>query len=471
MIQTITAEEWEFLTEEEREEYRARQERISGGESLRDFIVRMSPHHPPPPHFQPIIDALEAARVEPQRVLISMPPGHGKTVLFLHAIAWWLSHSPGDANAYFSYNATQAHSKSVMSRDLAMRSGVELSDDTNTKGEWRNRSGGGLLSGGVGGGLTGQRVTGLLCIDDPFKGPIDAYSPAYRDSVDEWFRTVALTRLEGGSVFVIHTRWHEDDLIGRLVKRGGWTVINLPAIAEEKDPLGRAEGEALWPEMYPLEKLAQRKEDLGEFSFAALFQGRPRPRGGTVFKDPAYYDPAETSFEGCRISIACDPAATEKTSGDYSAIVVLSIRPGRAATDTAPEVPAVAYVRFVFREQVEIPTLVTRLVATQQAWGNAEIAVESVGGFKAIPQLLRGLGLERIREIVPEGDKFTRAQKVAAAWNVGRVLVPADAPPWLGKFLDELAKFTGVKDAHDDQVDALSHAYNKPVYLSLVEMC
>ena len=263
-----------------------------------------------------------------------------------------------------------------------------------------------------------------------------------------------MTRLEDASVFVIHTRWHEDDLIGRLSKLEGWTVINLPALAEENDILGRQPGEALWPDMYSAQKLEAIREARGIFVFAALYQGAPRPRGGALFGEPHYYDPATTSFEGCTISISADPAASEKTSADWSAAVVLSVR-GQGDD-------RVGYVRHVYRKQVPIPTFVADLKSLQQTWGNAGVKVESVGGFKAIPQMLRALGLERIEEIAPVGDKFTRAQPAAAAWNAARILVPSDAPPWLGPFLDEVLKFTGVKDAHDDQVDALSQGWNHP---------
>jgi predicted phage terminase large subunit-like protein len=449
----LTDEELAALTPEEQAEYHEDYEAAAGGESLRDFVTRMSPHHPPPRHFDPVIEELETCRAKRRRICISMPPRHGKTTLLVNAFAWWLSKNPADTNAYYSYNAPQAYSKSVLARALSSRAGVELSDETNTKAEWRTTDGGGLLAGGVGGGLTGQGVSGLLVVDDPFKGPVDAYSQVYRDAVDDWFKTVPMTRLEGASVFVIHTRWHEDDLIGRLAKANDFRVINLPAIAKEGDLLGRPIGEALWPERFPVEDLLATKKIIGEYNFASLYDGAPRPRGGKVFGEPHYYDPETTDFTGCRFILAGDPAASEKTSADYSAAVVLSVR---GFGDEA-----VAYVRKVYREQVAIPKYVDDLVSLQHTFGNTKINIEAVGGFKAVPQMLRALNQNlRIVEIEPVGDKFTRAQPVGAAWNAGRVLVPADSPPWLGAFLDELEKFTGVNDAYDDQVDALAHAWN-----------
>lgn len=460
---TLTDEQWAALSEREQDEYLSLAEDIAGGESLRDFIVRMSPHHPPPRHLDPIIDEFERARVQRRRVLFSLPPRHAKTTVVINAFAWWLTKNPADTHGYFSYNAPQAFSKSVLVRALASRAGVELSDETNNKAEWRTVDGGGMLAGGVGGGLTGQGVSGLMVVDDPFKGPVDAYSQVYRDSVHEWFKTVPMTRLEGASVFVIHTRWHEDDLIGRLAKEEGWVVINIPAIAEEDDPLGRQPGEALWPERFPIEDLLDTKRVIGEFNFASLYQGRPRPRGGSVFGEPHYYDPETTKIEQFRYVLAADPAASEKTSADYSAIVVLKI------VGTGDD--SIAYVVKVYRKQVATTTFVQDLYAHQRQFGNTKINVEAVGGFKAIPQMLKALNKRlRVNEIIPVGDKFTRAQPAAAAWNTARILVPSDSPPWLGEFLDEISKFTGVKDAHDDQVDALAHAWNNQKNLTIFDV-
>jgi predicted phage terminase large subunit-like protein len=451
-LAALTDEQLEALPAAKRDEYLSLLEETVGGESLPEFICRLTPHHPPPRHFAPVIEVLQQARVEPVKVGISMPPGHGKTTLILNAFAWWLSRHPGDTNAYYSYNEKQGLSKSALARELTQRAGIGLSDETNSKGEWRTTKGGGLLAGGVGSGLTGQRVQGLLVVDDPFNGPLDAYSPTQREAVDEWFKSVALTRRAGASTIVVHTRWHEDDLLGRLKKRG-WKIINLPAIAEKNDPLGRAEGEPLWGEVYGLDRLLESREEGGEFNFASLFQGSPRPRGGSVFGEPHYYDPATTDFEGCRIVLAADPAASTRTSADYSVAVVLFIK--GLGSD------AVAYVRRVYRQQVPIPQFANDLLGLQAEFGETEIGVESVGGFKAIPQMLQAIrpGL-RIKEIIPIGDKFTRAQPAAAAWNTGRILVPSDSSPWLGPFLDEIAKFTGVNDRHDDQVDGLAHAWN-----------
>lgn len=435
------------------------------GERLSEFITRISPHHPPPRHLRPIIQQLERARrpTERVRVCFSLPPRHAKTTLIQHAIPWWLTRYPQETCAYASYSDRQAWSKSRVMRTLAEFANVRLADDQQNVAEWRTTAGGGLLSVGAGSGLTGQGVNGLMVVDDPFKNPEDANSQIIRDKVGEWFDGVIMTRIEGAAVFVLHTRWHADDLIGRLAKRAGWIVINLPAIAEENDPLGRAPGELLWPERTDLAVQIEEQRATNAFLFAALYQGRPRPRGGAVFGEPRYYDPATTDLTGCRFVLAADPAASEKTSADYSAAVVLAVK--GSGKD------AIAYVLRVYRKQVAIPAFVSDLVSLQQTFGNTAVNVEAVGGFKAVPQMLRAVDKKlRVHEIIPLGDKFLRAQPAASAWNAGRILVPSDSPPWLAEFLQEVATFTGVNDAYDDQVDALAHAWNTGPRASMRDM-
>lgn len=435
---------------------------LCAGETLDAFIRRVSPHRPPPPHFKSLVEQLELARVdsEPRRVCVSMPPRHGKTTLLQHAFAWWLSRAPGDTCAYFSYNDTQGRSKSRVARALALQAGVRLADDSASTSEWRTTAGGGLLAGGAGGGLTGQGVSGLMVVDDPFKNREEADSDLTRDKVWEWFNEVVMTRLEGASVFVVHTRWHQDDLIARLEAQGDWTVINLPALAETDEAGGRRFGEALWPSHYPVEYLEALKKQIGDFSFSALYQGRPRPRGSKVFGTAHYYDPATIDLTGCEIIVGADPAASEKTTADYSAMVAMAVK----GTDPASRV---AYILEVYREQVTIPTFCNDLRAFQARHGDSPAWVEAVGVGKAVPQTILAVDpTARVEESETKGDKFQRAQGVAAAWNDGRVLVPLGSPPWLKAFLDEVGSFTGVHDAHDDQVDGLAHAWNnacKPV--------
>jgi hypothetical protein len=394
-----------------------------------------------------------------------MPPRHAKTVTLVRLIAWWLKRRPADTCGYFSYNASFAQSKSRVARTLARRAGVELSEDSASRAEWRTTAGGGLLAGGAGGGLTGQGITGFVAIDDPIKNREEADSELVRDRIWEWFNEVVMTRLEHASAIVTHTRWHEDDLIGRLEEQGGWTIIRLPAIAEEGDVLGRAPGEALWPERFSAQSLGTEpgqantlRGQIGEFSFSALYQQSPRPRGAKLFGPASYYDPETLSLEGWRILIGGDPAASEKTSADWSVAAVIAVRGKRPELEFR--------LLYVYRAQIPVPEFARVLRALQLQWHLADVFVEAVAGFKAVPQLLRENDPTlAVYEAPAAGDKFQRAQLASAAWNArpSRFLVPLGAPHWLAPVLHELQRFTGTKGGEDDIVDAISHAVNAAI--------
>ncbi len=440
---------------------------LSGGGTIPEYIERMSPAFSLPEWSErALIPVFEAARHTPQRVCISAPPRHSKTYPLLHAIAKWTKDFPCDTSAYASFNVKKGRSKSKIVRELARRSGVALDPSMQNLDEWRTAHGGGLLAGGLtGGGLTGEGIQGILAVDDPFPDPKSAESAAYRQEVWEGFNGVVMTRLEGASVVVQHTRWHADDLIGRLEQLGGWKIINIPAIAEEGDYLGRAPGEPLDPIRYPihlkdsrygLESLDVIRRQLGEYAWSALYQGQPRSKGLKIFGAPHYYDSEKFEIDGCRVVIGADPAASEKTSADFSAAIVMAQR-GRG-------IDAVYYVLDVWRQQVQVPDFVNVLYALQAKWHGALCVVEAVAGFKGVAQALQRIGKNQgqhlnVLELQPRENKFMRAQPVAAAWKDGRVLLPTNAP-WMGDYYSEMDRFTGVKDAHDDQVDGTAHAFN-----------
>lgn len=458
-------------------------QRRYGIQPLREFIPEISPHLPPPAHTKILTDLFERARHERVRAAISWPPRHAKTITCLHAFAWWLKYDPADTCAYFTYSDRQGRSKSRIARDYALRAGIELDSSSQDMSEWRTQQGGGLLAGGRGGGLTGQGVSGIFVIDDPFKNRKEANSAIVREDVWEWVAEVANTRLEGASLFVIHTRWHEDDLIGRLIgmaedipQLADLEVINLPALAEEKDsakdPLGRSFGQALWPEKESADELREKKAFMGDWSFDALYQGRPRPRGAKVFGEPTFYNIDEFKIDGCSVVLGGDPAATEKTSADYSTAVIIAVRMEDRILqlDGWPEPRKVrcpvGYIQHVYREQVTVPRYVADVRNLQARWYNAKLGIEAVGGFKAVPQTLRAQDPDlRVVELPATGDKFQRAQPAAAAWNAGILMVPVfsdgTSPLWVKPFLKEVCNFTGVNDATDDQVDGLGHAWNQ----------
>jgi len=461
--------------------------KVAGGEGPGDFISRVWPRQPPPDHIQPILDAIDRARFRPQRVLISMPPRHAKTTTIERLLSWWLLRYPADTCAYISYNDHKAwkHSRNIrstcrsigvpMGGDMSVRheGGARRGDIAGAVGEWRTAFGGGLLAAGARGGITGHGVQGLMVYDDPYKNREEAESEAVNERVVDQFFEVVYTRLEGASVFVIHTRWSPTDLIGQLAAKGGWTVIRLPAMAEADDILGRPLGAALWPQFYPLnrsvggpdakEYLEEIRRNLGEWRFAALYQQQPQPQGEPVFREPKWYDPGAFRIEGWTVHLGGDPAATDDTRGDHSVAVAIASK--RLPFPPGWNKPTLFPLRDgrildVIRGRWTVPEFARRAVAFQKKWFGAAMAMEAVAGFKAVPQIMREIEPNlRVTEVTPSVSKFTRSQAFAAAWNDDRILVPL-GQPWTGAYVKEHCAFTGVDGQEDDQVDASAHGWN-----------
>ncbi len=412
-----------------------------------------------PEHLRPIAEALYKGETEGGvRACVSAPPRHGKTLLLQNFVIWYLQRHPTNTIAYIMHTQALANKKASEMRDLAKKAGLRLRNDSRAKSRWGLLEGGGFDAMGVGQSPIGMGFNWII-VDDPIRNREDAESATIRDKVFEAFKADILSRLEPkGNVLVTHQRWHEDDPIGRLVNGDGaedgghnWTNINLPAVSDEVAPDGSITKKALWGERWPLEALDIVQSEQGAYNWASQYLGQPRPKGGRLFGEPARYVAAD--LQGARIVMTADPAATDKTSADHSVILVMALKGIGAETK--------AYILDVWRGQVQVPHFVQQLITMQKKW-QCPIHVEAVGGFKAIPQLIRQIDPTlKVAEIkMDRGDKFCRAQGVAAAWNTGRVLIPYATTPWVGDFLKEIQVFTGVSDKADDQVDALAHAWN-----------
>lgn len=409
-------------------------------EPLAAFIPRLSPTYATPHHLAPLLDVLDATRSAPCRVVVSTPPRSGKTETLLHFVAHTLAAHPDRTIGYATYAASLARSKSRRARLLAGRAGVSLAPDMANLDEWRTVAGGGLLAGGVGGQWTGHGVNGLI-VDDAVRNRVEAESALMRERTWEWFNDVAYTRLEpGASVVVVMARWHPDDLAGRLIDQG-WDEICFPALSDD--------GAALWPERWPVSELHKIKAQVGAYTWASLYQGQPRPRGGSVFHDAYFYD--RLPADGYQEAIGVDLAYSARTHADYSVAIL-----GRLVADRL-------YLTSVLRHQVQAPQFAAAL---RELSGGSRVRILAlVSGTEkgTIDFLAREPYGVRITGAAATGDKFSRAQPVAAAWNEGRVLVPrptdAHPVPWLDDFLSEVCGFTGISDIHDDQVDALAALY------------
>lgn len=394
-----------------------------------------------PLHLAPLLSELERIqRGEQVRIVCHTPPRGAKTETLLSAVSWWLDRHPDWEIAYCSYNATQARSKAVKARDWAKAMGVPVVRDTVV--EWRTPQGGGCIARGVGEGITGQGVD-VAIVDDPVKDRQEAESALKRQRCLDWFNEALFTRGNPSSaakpkprsIIVNMARWHPDDLAGTLVKQG-WRYIKLPALDE---------GRSFWPEMWTPSQLEEIRAQLGPYSFEALYQGSPRPRGGAVFGDPWVFTEAPVNY---RAAIGLDLAYSESTASDWSVAVVMARLNGYF------------YVLDVVRSQQRAPEFVStvrqlgqRYPTARMRWYGSAIETKGLGPF------IRP-SLPKLEALTTTSDKFIRAQPYAAAWNAGKVLLPDGGAPWLNQFVDEHVNFTGVADLHDDVVDAAAAAYD-----------
>lgn len=390
-----------------------------------------------------------------KRLMIFMPPRHTKTeTVTVRYSAFRLERDPKLNIILGCYNQKLANRFSRKTRRIAQNR-IALSSDRKAVEEWETSIGGGYRAVGVGGGITGFGGD-LIMIDDPIKNRAEANSETYRDACWEWFNDDLYTRLEpGGAIVLTMTRWHDDDLAGRLIREmeeGGehWDVITLPALAEENDPMGRKEGEPLCPARYDLEALEARKKKLGAFSFSALYQQRPVPIEGALFKRDWF--PADRFIakapEGLKWARGYDLAVSTKTSADYTASF-------RCAFDRDGNL----YIDGGFRKRIEYPEqrryVVKRMVDEKNTQHGIEKALHGqafVQDLRTIPAV-RGIPFKAVRV---EADKYTRALSWANLAEEGKVYIVEGG--WNAAFLDEIVRFTGKGDTHDDQVDAVSIA-------------
>ncbi|MCK6552644.1 hypothetical protein L6R52_42870 [Myxococcota bacterium] len=414
---------------------------------LAEVIPRLSPRFVAPYHLAPLLDALELARTQRVRRVVSLPPRHAKTETILHWIASYLRRHPDRTVAYVSYAADLAHSKSRRARQLAEANGVPLDPTQAAAHEWRSLAGGGMLATGIGGPLTGKGCH-VLVIDDPIKNRVEAESALARKRAWEWLTDVGLTRLEpDGSAFIVQTRWHPDDPAGRAIdgyeKTERWPCLVMPAIDDE--------GHALWPERFSVEQLSEIRAAVGEYTWASLFQGRPRPRGGAVFGAPTFAttDPPT----GLRIVYGIDLAFTAKTSADWSVAAKL----GGEGYGLSMRVWWLDLVR----AQERPSAFLGRLKAARAATPGAKLVMKTGGQERGVTELMDALGGVFISSEPAVGDKFVRAQPFAAAWNSGQILLPANAPPWVADVVGELGSFTGINDDCDDIVDAAANGFDE----------
>ena len=403
---------------------------------------------------------LEAETGNPYDVLvISLPPQHGKSMTITETLpSWYLCRWPERKVIGISYSEDFAQLFGRRNKGKLEQFGgifgVELARNPNNNTEFETTAGGGMISRGVLSGVTG-RACNLMIIDDPVKNRQEADSETYRDRVwDEWENSFKTRLAAGAKVIVIQTRWHEDDLAGRLLRTEKHvTSINLPCEAEEHDPLGRAPGEALCPEIGKgNEWLREMKRGYmttsGSRAWNALFQGRPTSAEGNMILREwwQYYDAPPAMDEEI---ISVDAAFKDGDNNDFVAIQAW----GKAGPNL--------YMLDALKQRLNFPETLRAIRAMKERHPAARaVLVEDKANGPAVIQMLRR-EMPGVLPVTPEGGKAARVNAVSGAIESGNVWLPRYAA-FTGDFVEECAAFPS--GAHDDQVDAMSQALAKLIY-------
>ncbi len=415
------------------------------------------------------MDELEAVALgQIDRLMLLMPPGSAKStyasVLFP---VWWFTQHPQSAvlTAAHTYNLAAHFGRRARNlvTEHAEQLGYRLARDERASASWSTDKGGSYFGAGVGGPITGRRAD-LMLIDDPLKSQRQAYSFAIRELVWEWYRSDLTPRLKpGGRIVLIMTRWHQDDLGGRLLTEqaaGGdvWRCLRLPALAEKNDPMGRSLGAPLWPEWEGADALMRKRSAVGERVWTALYQQSPQTLQGLLFKIERIETidgegDALAAGQAGRPSIvrAWDLAATSEEHGrdpDWTVGLRLWRDPAN---------------RFVVQDVLRFrggPHAVEQAIVETADKDGRSVTVAlpqdpGQAGRSQVLYLTRMLAGHHVAAGVESGSKTTRALPVASQVEAGNLVIIR--APWNRVFVEELRDFPS--GAKDDQVDALSRAF------------
>ena len=397
------------------------------------------------------------------RLMLFMPPRHGKSTLASVAFpAWHLGRNPQHEFISCSYSGSLAMSFSRKVRHQLREpnyrnvfKNAALDPTSQSVESWLTTKGGGYVAAGVGGGITGKGAH-VLVIDDPVKNREDAESEHSRGSVWDWYTSTAYTRLApGGGILIILTRWHDDDLAGKLLAAAAdgadaWEVVKYPAIAEQ-DEIFRSEGEALHPERYNVESLEKIQKAIGPRDWSALYQQNPVADEGDYFNREMinYYDEADVEFDKLRYYCAWDLAIGQRERNDYSVGLVVGV-------DEYDKLFIVDCVRGKW-DGFE---LVERILDLYETWRPGVVGIEkghiemALGPFLEKRVRERKLHEAYFRDLkAGRRDKEARARAIQGRMQQGMVYFPK-APLWVGPLIAELLRFPN--GVHDDQVDALA---------------
>ena len=418
----------------------------------------------------------EVATGDVKRLIITFPPRHGKsTITSLYFPAFFLGTNPSKSVILVSYADEFAAEWGRKVRDTIDEHGqrlygIKIRQDSKSADRWQiAQHGGGMKTVGIGGGLLGRGAD--LAVLDDVQQQEDAFSETIREKAWAWFTGTMLTRLNaGGRIVVIMQRWHELDLVGKILDRAKetgehWDVFNVPAICtdEKTDPIGRKVGEALWPERFPIEFLENQRKTQGSFLFSSVYQQTPSPEGGGYFRRSwfEYYDRIGDGLDShlrltskgtghsrtfqlkhCRRVVCVDLAFSLKTENDYSCLICCAITPDCDLV-----------VLDIHRERMtgdQLGPAIKQMMAKYQC---QYCGIEDVQAQTLIVQAMRREGLP-VRALKANMDKVTRSVPCQIRMEAGQVWFPKSHPE-IENLEHELLTFP--KGAHDDTVDCLCY--------------
>lgn len=410
-------------------------------------------------HTMSICDALTKVESgELKRLMLLVPPRHSKSMTVTETFpSWFIGRKPSRRVIAVSYGESLARRYGRSNLRKIEEFGAEVFGVVPDRGRsavtnWGVEGYvGGMISTGIGGAVTGEGAE-LMIIDDPVKNRQEADSLTYRNMVwDEWQSTL-LTRLEADSaVIVILTRWHKDDLVGRLLDEypDDWTVLKYPAIAEEDDMLGRLPGQALWPEKgFDEEWAVVKKKEVGSYAWASLYQQRPSPAEGGILKRDwwNFYRVPPSNFE--LVLQSWDMSFKDHATNSF----VVGQVWGKKRGDV--------YLLDQVRAQMDFVTTIRAVRTLTGKWPEAKLKLieDKANGTAVISSLKREIA--GIVPVNPSGSKEARAYSVSPQIEAGNVFLPDPSiAPWVHDFVEECAAFPN--GSHNDQVDTMTQALSR----------
>lgn len=428
-------------------------------ESLIDFARAIYPRFDVAPHLTILAEKLQDVEAgKTDRLIITMPPRHGKTWLASHLFpAWFLGRNPDKYVIAATYAQDLADDIGRAVRNIVgdptytdIFPGIGLASDSASVRRFATTQGGLYFGVGVGGPITG-RGAHLLLIDDPIKGREDADSEAIRRKLWDWYTSVAYTRLmPGGRIVLIQTRWREDDPAGRVQKEHaheGWETVDFPAIL----PSGRA----LWEDRYPIESLNRIKSSIPARDWNALYMQRPSAEEGGILKRAWWKRWARSEPPALdHVLVSVDGAYSAKDSADYSAITVWGFSRTAVSGDVDRGRGADGLILLdAWRDRLEYPDFRSKVLAVIKDREPDTILIEDKASGQSLIQELRRAGIA-VTAYKPDRDKVARAYSASNVFESGAVWVPE--APFAEMVINECAAFpTG---AHDDLVDTVTQA-------------